>query len=743
MNRIVGRMLTGLALFCGVMLPAKETVARLNYRICVPDSPAAIETMAARELAAYLEKTYSEKIRLNGSDDPILFSVGFAPEAREFDKGKDAFTESGFGVFCRKRTVLLTGLDDPNVRPGFGCEEGTLLSVYYFLRRYTGLKIYAPDPVHGEKVGRNPELKLPPEDKPVFSFSLRGIGTHFADVSVPQMALYSRKQLCHKFYWTSVNIFYVVLNRWGKRFKDQPEMLGLHLGKRQCISYPYHLPCLTNPKVKEVIVNDILERIRKRKVGECAVLRIFCDAPFSRCECPNCARFTSNNDYLYGFILSVWESVKKHYPKTRLTLQEKGASHNSPPSAGNLKDVVVDISTGFPDKTDYRRAQPLFRKWQDRGALPTLRLYTRYPKWGRCPIINPHDIAANFRAIKGFALGQRQSDQGRRIPYAFMALTNYVHVNCLLNADADPDELIRDFCNFMYPGAAKEMIAFYDWMEKRQKDLGSGDNPYLKCYPFNAMDVPVALLDAAAKVCTDPFWLNKLRTAFNGFLEETRQLHAITAYREENVRKKKQLQAEFQKRFSQPFLFTDKETAFPLCPQNVPCAPMQDSTIYVRVENDRLVFRLTAMEEHTKLLRRTATKENPNNIWQDDSFEIMIAPEKQESPYLHFAINANGMIVAFRHIRQKNSQMGKLLGDWKPAAEIGSDRWTAEFSVPLTLLKEICPDGKGRIGIFRTRVLSHPNPAMTGYYSASSGLDAAAEAPAHHKVSRYHPFILR
>ena len=130
MNRMSRGIVTGLILICGMALPAGETAGRLNYRICVPDRPTAVETMAARELAAYLEKTYTEKIRLNGSDEPILFSIGFSPEAREFVREKDAFTESGFGVFCRKRTVLLTGLDDPKVRPCFGYEEGTLLSVY-------------------------------------------------------------------------------------------------------------------------------------------------------------------------------------------------------------------------------------------------------------------------------------------------------------------------------------------------------------------------------------------------------------------------------------------------------------------------------------------------------------------------------------------------------------------------------------------------------------------------------------
>ena len=84
-------MLTGAVLSCCSVLSAKEITARLNYRICVPDQPAKIETMAAKELASYLERTYTEKIRMNGSDAPILFSVGFAPEAKEFNKAIETY----------------------------------------------------------------------------------------------------------------------------------------------------------------------------------------------------------------------------------------------------------------------------------------------------------------------------------------------------------------------------------------------------------------------------------------------------------------------------------------------------------------------------------------------------------------------------------------------------------------------------------------------------------------------------
>ena len=747
MNRICYGLTAGVLLLSAMMMQAKEFAVNLNYRICIPDSPSKMELAAAGQLHSYLQRIYGKKIRMNGSEKEILFSVGFAPEAKKFSKEKDGLKESGFGVFCRERQVLLTGLDDPDEG-----EEGTLLSVYYFLRKYAGWKVYAPDPVHGEKIVRDPVLTLPSADKPVFSFTVRDMSRFFTDTTAGQMALYARKQLCHNPRWANANVYYTVLNKWGKRFKDQKDLLGLYRGKRQSILYPYHLPCLTNPKVKEVILRDILEMIRARKVQNRVILRIFCDAPFKRCECKNCAGISNNNDYLYSFILSVWNEVKKKYPETGLVLQEKGKSHNLPPAKGDLKGVVVDIASGFPGKMDYRKSRSVFRQWKERGALPTLRLYPRYPRWGNAPLINPHDIAANCRALKGLSLGQRRSDgmssqraKRNRIPYAFAALTNFVHMNCLLYADSDVEKLIRDFCSFMYPGAAREMIAFYSWMEKRQENLGAWEDPRMNCYPFEALEYPASLLEKASKKCTNPFWLNKLRTAFQAFREETRSLRHLTAYREKNLLEKERLLAEYRKYFVKGFFFSGKATVFPLCPQKVPYATaIQNSSVQIHREKDRLVFRLTAMENQIRQIGRTATKANPDPIWNDDSFEIMIAPEKQEMPYFHFAVNPNGAVAAHRYVLRNNQRtMEKLSGEWKSSSSIGKDRWSAEYSIPLSLLRQICPEGKGRIGIFRSRVLSGFKAELRDYYMARSSLDVhSIDLKNYHIIRTYHPFTL-
>ena len=731
--------LIGAIVCSSLMLLAKDFSTRLNYKICIPDQPSQIELKAAAELAYYLEKTYTENIKMNGNIKPILFSVGFSPEAVEFSKEKDGYKSSGFGVFCRNRTILLTGFDYLHL------EEGTLLSVYYFLRKYTGLKVYAPDKIHGEKLGKNTSLIIPKEDNAKFSFSVRNMGRRFKDVSSKEMALYAKKQLCHEPYWSNFNIYYIVLDNWAKRFNKQPQLFGLYKGKRQSIKYPYHLPCLTNPKVKEIIVADILKMIKNKKAENHAVLRLFCDAPYQRCECQNCSKISNNDDYLYGFILSVWNTVKTHYPKTRLFLQEKGSSHKNPPSKGNLDGVVINISTGYPDKVDYSASQYLFKKWLDRGAIPTIRLYPRHPKWTDCPIINPHDIAANYRAMKGFAIGQRRSDCSFDIPYALAALTNYVHANLLLNVDANVDELIQDFCAFMYPNAAKEMVEFYTWMEKRQAIVGVGDDPYLKCYSYDSLKYPKSLLDAAAKKCTNLFWLSKLQDAFNNFVSKTKKIQHLTINMDKNIQITKQMQLKFKEHFSKPFNFTANKIDLFLCPTAVHLGKIQDSLVSIWSNNNQLNFNLTAFEENIHLLKRQATWKNPTSIWGDDIFEIMIAPEKSNHPYIQLAINANGVIRVMRHTKLERNQHLKLASKiWNSKAQITKNSWMVNLSIPMSLIREICPNNKGRIGIFRTRVLSSKDPMLKGFYAATYGLyNERLILRNHHNVSCYHPFTIK
>ena len=109
-------------------------------------------------------------------------------------------------------------------------------------------------------------------------------------------------------------------------------------------------------------------------------------------------------------------------------------------------------------------------------------------------------------------------------------------------------------------------------------------------------------------------------------------------------------------------------------------------------------------------------------------------------------INANGAVATLWHAGtgpRFHSIMNKPV-DWKASAVIGKDRWTAELSLPLSQIREICQDSKGRIGVFRTRVLTAPNPDQRSYYSARSGLNGEdRNLSNHHDLSRYYSFSLK
>ena len=207
-----------------------------------------------------------------------------------------------------------------------------------------------------------------------------------------------------------------------------------------------------------------------------------------------------------------------------------------------------------------------------------------------------------------------------------------------------------------------------------------------------------------------------------------------------------QRKAQFLKQYSKPFVFSaDKTATFPLCPMIVPLDEIQDSNVAVQIVKDRLVFQFTAMEKRAELIHRKATKEKPAGIWGDDSFELMIAPEKQEAPYLQLVINANGAVANLWYTGAGSCKpLLYPMSFWKTSAAVYKDRWTAELSVPLSMVRTICPEGKGRVGIFRTRVLTSPDPLMRSFYSANSGLDAQSPASRnHHHIFRYHSFIIK
>lgn len=719
MKRALFLLLACLAL-CGCVSYKGED--KRLYSIEIREAPTEIVRTAADELSHYLDKIFTRPIVLNGRECKVVFRF-------ENVSANDVEMPEGFAIFAKDNVITFKCADKNDAGPySYVGEDNSILAVFYFLRKYAGLRIYAPDEEHGETFACDVKLNVPAEDIPDFSYKVRGMGLWFDEYDNAQMERYSKKQLCVVPFWSIQDVYYQCLNKWNTRFADRPELFSLYDGKRVNESYPKHIPCLSNPEVKKIIVEDILRDIALRDAMPHS-LRVFCDAPFRRCECPDCAGFNgSNDDYFYGFILDVFSEVRKRYPDMWCFLQEKSSSHCNPPVGRNLENVTVDISTGLPGRLNLEHWMPLFKAWSSQGARPLVRIYPRMPMWDSYPIINPHTLGRCYAKLQGVCWGQRRSDEiayhareKRHTPYSFVALTNFVYTNLLLDANQSVDALIEEFCNFMYPGAGREMMDFYAAMERIYDSGNILEDPLLTCYVSENMVEPDELLAKAEQKCTDKFWLDTLRKDFHVFLDYTHENDEIMLKCAEYRRDAEERRAKFRKDYptDMKFTFSSKPLELPLCPvSKLAKAPFMEPKATVSIIDGRVNLKLETKEDCCDKLVSRIPFGGAGNVWQDDCFEIMLVPSDKIIPALQIIVNGNGALQLIRYEgEERKSCKEPRASEFVSSGKIKDNGWEANVSFPLSVLEDICNGMNGRFGIFKTRRLDIPDfyPEISGF----------------------------
>jgi hypothetical protein len=151
----------------------------------------------------------------------------------------------------------------------------------------------------------------------------------------------------------------------------------------------------------------------------------------------------------------------------------------------------------------------------------------------------------------------------------------------------------------------------------------------------------------------------------------------------------------------------------------------QNSTVKLTFDKKFMYFFVTAEEEEPQYIQCGSKKKDGSpNIWKDDHFEVMIAsrdPAKSEE-YVHFAFNPAGDFFYIRHYPGRKIQYIDTRITAKGRIDGKRKCWTLEFAVPRSAIREICPDEKAKLGLFRTRI-STPDGAEK-YRLQRSGLDS-------------------
>ncbi|OQA85123.1 MAG: hypothetical protein BWY31_02140 [Lentisphaerae bacterium ADurb.Bin242] len=733
---ILAVFLSSAALFGDVVLEK-----RLNYRIVLPDNAARVQKTAAEELKNYLEKMYTEPIRLNGKTPASLtFLIGFPAEA--IRAGFTTLPALGdypgeFGVFTRNDCILLSGTDDRDIDPwALSGRTGTLLGVYYFLEKYAGAAFFAPGP-KGEKLPLNPPLALPPEDLPKPAYDIRGFVVHNDTLPRTDLLRFYKQRLCSVPLWAAPNLNYQTLNRWDKRFAERPGLFALFGGKRVNKSYPYHVPCLSNPEVFEIITTDILAEIRRR--GDVHTVRVLgSDAPIQPCECENCRKSADGSDYVYTFVNRVAKAVRQAYPEMNFYTQEKGNSYNHPPKGVTLEPhFTAAVETGYPYRKDYSGNIPLFEAWKKAGARTVIRGYPRLPAMKDYLICNQGEIVQMLREMKDKTNGMLVSDGSMyrfKVHYACCVLTNSIQAKALFNPDLDLDREVRNFCDLAYPGAGKEMAEFYSVMQKIRGEHSDWINPLTGQYSAQNLDKPAELLEAAAKKVTDKYWFQPVYDNFMRLRADAEKFRARTAefnkvmerYRELPETIVVPLLPETAGRYS----FDRYGQKLPLFPRMAYATDFQKSEVRFAADSQYLYVELFAQEENIKSLQTKYTPhEKTSSVFSDDCFEVMFAHSDKNAPYLQIGVHSG---TRFQILEQMGSGFREITlpincGSW---TNMQDKTWKILLEIPLREIRKYCPDGKGRIAVFRYR------PGTDGRESQSSGI-VAEGGPSNHVLKYY------
>ena len=353
------------------------------YEIRYPANPKPWEISAVNELKEYLaRRTAGAKVTVGGSPS-VIFHVGDTPFAAGKGMLSASMKEEEWKIRSFGRNVVLNG----------GGFRGCLYSVYHFLEDFCGVRWWSD---YEEDILDSGNLALPKLDvagKPYFVHRaiLRDI---FADISLPQLAArrrvnmngavkipvefggemgYGPPHVAHTFER------YIP---WEKYGKDHPEYFAIHKGKRIDSAATQQL-CISHPDVKRMLLDGLLESIRKSKVDSEAagvprplLFEFSFNDNFNYCECPECAagaeKYGQSGLYL-NFVNSVAAKVAEKYPEVFLT----ACAYNytlDPPKGGvraapNVIVKLCSLDANFAGATDEPGKNADIRnrllKWRD------------------------------------------------------------------------------------------------------------------------------------------------------------------------------------------------------------------------------------------------------------------------------------------------------------------------------------------------------------------------------------------
>ncbi len=244
---------------------------------------------------------------------------------------------------------------------------------------------------------------------------------------------------------------------FGKYFKTHPEYFAMVDGKRYTWRPQY---CISHPEVQELIYQEVVRHLDQGFT----TAELSQSDSFKPCECENCVKLYDTDDYsekLWILHRNIAEKVLEARPGKKVCIIAYGPTIMPPKSFSKFpENVMIELAPC---------SETSFSAWEGRPVPQGF--YTYLYNWGnyklegftpRMPLKAIADQTRLFRraGINGIyrcGFGELWGLEGPAY---------YIWGKMLENPDADPQLLLKKYCDYTFDAGAKDMLDFYQLLDE-------------------------------------------------------------------------------------------------------------------------------------------------------------------------------------------------------------------------------------------------------------------------------------
>jgi len=531
MIRLTGAILL-LSLLAGGCQTGDLTLAsggKTAYTIIVDPDATVAEQHAAAELSSFLKQVTGADFPVTTTGAPLstpmlLVGAGSAQGQVAANLKLDDLKPDGIVIETVGRNVIFAG-DRP---------RGTLYAVYSFLEDTIGCRWWSSKV---SMIPCRPTLAVP-EQHVRYIPPLENRDTHWFDAFDGDYAVRNKSNGTSEHLDevhggkityggpSSVHTFSLLMPV-EKYAKDHPEYYSLRNGKRIVGDQPYCQLCVTNPDVKRIVTERVLEYLAKNPTVQ--IISVSQNDTDLHCQCPECKKLEeyegSPSGPLLHLVNYVAAEVAKKYPNVAIDTLAYQYTRKPPLHVKPLPNVIIRLCScecdfGSPLTSEKNKA---FAKditgWSDICSRLYVWDYSTDFSNYIMPFPNLRVLGPDIRffvdhGVKGlYSEGDYQSYGAEMAECRAWMLTKL-----MWNPTFDDRKLLDEFLTGYYgpaaPAIREYLTLLHDSMEKKKTNLVISTPPTSAYLSFDLLSQAERLFnEAEAAAKADPALLARVQVA--------------------------------------------------------------------------------------------------------------------------------------------------------------------------------------------------------------------------------------